>query len=240
VDTTTWTMSVRHSWTAALPKDGDARDVVIVSELQPFLRAAMADSPSDYVFARADGSPFTPEVRFQLVDHLRRALKRAGVVEGYRHLCRRKGCGYVEMRPAASEARCPKCNMRLWVSPIPRKLRFYDLRHSHATLLRKAGVDLGAVQRTLGHSSPEITADVYDHSDVDDFRDEVERALIFADPREVNAPVMRTTETGKNEGPGAATFASNSGAFRWSGRLDLNQRPLAPQASALPGCATPR
>src|SRR4051812_772110 len=25
-----------------------------------------------------------------------------------------------------------------------------------------------------------------------------------------------------------------------SGRLDLNQRPLAPQASALPGCATPR
>ena len=26
----------------------------------------------------------------------------------------------------------------------------------------------------------------------------------------------------------------------WSGRLDLNQRPLTPQASALPGCATPR
>src|SRR5215468_3665267 len=27
---------------------------------------------------------------------------------------------------------------------------------------------------------------------------------------------------------------------KWSGRLDLNQRPLAPHASALPGCATPR
>jgi nucleotidyltransferase substrate binding protein (TIGR01987 family) len=26
----------------------------------------------------------------------------------------------------------------------------------------------------------------------------------------------------------------------WSGRPDLNRRPLAPQASALPGCATPR
>jgi len=119
--------------------------------------------------------------------------------------------------------------MRLWVSPIPRKLRFYDLRHSHAALLRKAGVDLGAVQRTLGHSSPEITADVYDHSYVDDFRNEVERALTFADPREVNAPAMRATELGKNEDPGAASLASNSGAFRWSGRLDLNQRPLAPQ-----------
>ena len=27
---------------------------------------------------------------------------------------------------------------------------------------------------------------------------------------------------------------------RWSGRQDLNLRPLAPHASALPGCATPR
>ena len=26
----------------------------------------------------------------------------------------------------------------------------------------------------------------------------------------------------------------------WSGRLDLNQRPLAPEASALPNCATSR
>src|SRR5437763_3667669 len=36
------------------------------------------------------------------------------------------------------------------------------------------------------------------------------------------------------------TLSRRSGASRWSGRLDLNQRPLAPQASALPGCATPR
>ena len=27
---------------------------------------------------------------------------------------------------------------------------------------------------------------------------------------------------------------------QWSGRLDLNQRPPAPKAGALPGCATPR
>ena len=27
---------------------------------------------------------------------------------------------------------------------------------------------------------------------------------------------------------------------RWSGRLDSNQRPPAPKAGALPGCATPR
>ena len=30
------------------------------------------------------------------------------------------------------------------------------------------------------------------------------------------------------------------GLEKWSGRLDLNQRPPAPHAGALPGCATPR
>jgi hypothetical protein len=45
---------------------------------------------------------------------------------------------------------------------------------------RVAGVDLGAVQRSLGHSSPEITAAVYDHSDLEDYRADVERALTFA------------------------------------------------------------
>ena len=29
-------------------------------------------------------------------------------------------------------------------------------------------------------------------------------------------------------------------SFHWSGRRDSNSRPLAPHASALPGCATPR
>lgn len=28
--------------------------------------------------------------------------------------------------------------------------------------------------------------------------------------------------------------------IKWSGRPDLNRRPLAPHASTLPGCATPR
>src|SRR5579863_8379266 len=39
---------------------------------------------------------------------------------------------------------------------------------------------------------------------------------------------------------GTATRGSVSAEERWSGRLDLNQRPHAPQACALPGCATSR
>ena len=37
-----------------------------------------------------------------------------------------------------------------------------------------------------------------------------------------------------------ATGAKCAGNLKWSGRRDLNPRPLAPEASALPGCATPR
>ncbi|MFL5441567.1 MAG: tyrosine-type recombinase/integrase [Myxococcales bacterium] len=113
------------------------------------------------------------------------------------------GCRFQEMRADPGEDRCPRCRMRLWVSPLPRKLRFYDLRRAHATLLRKAGVDLGAVQRALGHSSPEITAAVYDHSDLEDYRADVERALSFARPREVNAPVMQIAGTEKKGRPRA-------------------------------------
>ena len=36
-----------------------------------------------------------------------------------------------------------------------------SLGHSHATILRKARVDLGTVQKALGHSSPEITARIF-------------------------------------------------------------------------------
>ena len=44
----------------------------------------------------------------------------------------------------------------------------------------------------------------------------------------------------QKETPGRAGGSSSNGKENWSGRLDLNQRPLAPHASALPGCATPR
>jgi len=139
--------------------------------------------------------------------------------------------------------------MKLWITAVPRPIGFKDLRHSHATILRKQRVDLGTVQKELGHSSSEITARVYDQSALEDDRQAIERALTFAPlaptpkpptPARHGEPVVRLTAVGKSEGPATSGFPRGGGAFRWSGRLDLNQRPLAPQASALPGCATPR
>ncbi len=41
--------------------------------------------------------------------------------------------------------------------------RFYDLRHTHATLLLKAGVHAKIVSERLGHSSITLTLDTYSH-----------------------------------------------------------------------------
>jgi integrase len=45
-----------------------------------------------------------------------------------------------------------------------RKIRFHDLRHSCASLLLSKGVDVVAVSRLLGHSSPVVTLNIYSHA----------------------------------------------------------------------------
>jgi len=47
-------------------------------------------------------------------------------------------------------------------STVPR-IRLHDLRHTHATILLKAGVPVKVVSERLGHSSPAFTMTVYQH-----------------------------------------------------------------------------
>ncbi|MGG3839703.1 site-specific integrase [Paenibacillus thiaminolyticus] len=49
------------------------------------------------------------------------------------------------------------------VHPDFPKIRFHDLRHTHATLLLKAGIHPKIVQERLGHSSINVTLDTYSH-----------------------------------------------------------------------------
>jgi integrase len=42
-------------------------------------------------------------------------------------------------------------------------IRFHDLRHTHATLLLKAGVPVHVVAQRLGHASPALTLSIYSH-----------------------------------------------------------------------------
>ncbi len=46
---------------------------------------------------------------------------------------------------------------------IPDSITFHDLRHTQASLLLAAGVDLKAIQKRLGHKKFETTANIYSH-----------------------------------------------------------------------------
>jgi integrase len=44
-----------------------------------------------------------------------------------------------------------------------KRIRFHDMRHTHATLLLEAGIDITVVSKRLGHASVKTTADLYVH-----------------------------------------------------------------------------
>lgn len=44
-----------------------------------------------------------------------------------------------------------------------RRVRLHDLRHGYVSLLLESGVDIAAISKIVGHSSIQITADIYGH-----------------------------------------------------------------------------
>jgi integrase len=62
---------------------------------------------------------------------------------------------------------------------LPDSVRFYDLRHFHAsTLLDGGGLTIKEVQERLGHASAMMTLDRYWHSDTDDEARQRRRAAV--------------------------------------------------------------
>ena len=143
--------------------------------LVQYLRDAIARSPSDYVFPGTGGKRRPEHTKMEQV--FRRILTRAGIVVGYRHICRRcvaRRDPQVLQAPDAEIHRCPKCNMRMWPSTVPRPMRFHDVRHSTITLLLRLKVPMHLVQRIARHSNIRLTVDTYGHLEVDDLRDAME------------------------------------------------------------------
>jgi integrase len=59
------------------------------------------------------------------------------------------------------------------------KIRFHDLRHTHATLLRKLGVDVKVISERVGHSDVAFTLKTYTHVNTEMQREEVAKAEEF-------------------------------------------------------------
>jgi hypothetical protein len=91
-----------------ITKGAHAEVIPTATELMPYLRAAVEASPSELVFPKPDGSRMRSDVHLEGV--LRRALARAGIVLGYVHVCRKKGCGHREplLTPHSGRAPCTR------------------------------------------------------------------------------------------------------------------------------------
>jgi integrase len=222
---------LRRSWDSPTVKDAEDALLPIARGLRPHLEAALeaaARIGGCLLFPRPDGSMHRRDVAAD--DTLRRAMGRAGMVTGYQHRCRR--CGFKEERRTAEPSRCPRCEFALWAKPLPRHVRFHDLRHTTATLLLKEGVSLAVVQRIMRHSDPELTAEIYGHLDLDDMRRGLDR-LTFEDgpPTPITpgpAPVLRVLEGGKEKAADPTGISGEISGLYESGRQDLNLRPLGP------------
>jgi integrase len=170
-------LTVARSYDHDTTKGGHADVIPIAKELVPFLREALTRSPSELVFPAPDGTMFSQYTPLEEV--LRRAMKHAGIVLGYEHVCRKKGCTHAELASDATIRHCPEHGMKLWPKAKVRPIRFHDLRHTTASLLMMAGANAAAVQRILRHSDPRITTEVYGHLAPGYLRAEVDRLQFF-------------------------------------------------------------
>lgn len=163
----------------------DRVDVLPIAEpLVPYLRHALESSPSAWLFPGPKGKPRTKESDPHKV--LKTALRHAGIITGYRHICRRCDAPPLELADNLLR-RCEACGMKLWITPVEKAMVFHDLRHTTATLLLRAGVDWHRVQRILRHSDIKVTLGTYAHLEVEDLRGAV-NILGRRGPTEVQAP----------------------------------------------------
>jgi integrase len=239
VDLALRTITVQRSHERETTKGGHADMIPIAAPLLAILKHQVEHAPGSLVFPAADGSQRSPEADPQ--KSLRTALARAGLVEGYEHVCR--WCGHKERHSDNEQRYCPTCLKRtngtgkllaqprgraLWPKAIPRAMRFHDLRHTTATLLLRAGVDAHRVQRLLRHRDVRTTTGIYGHMDVEDLRSAV-ATLPELGPNWVQMDPTPQADT--ENGP---ANPANAEEICWWALGDSNPRPLPCEGSALP------
>jgi integrase len=115
---------------------------------------------------------------------------------------------FAAIRPAVVDARasifaaCEGLPLERWnllrkqLKPAAKKLglpgvTWHRLRHSHATMLDSVGTPIGTMQSLLGHSTPDITSEIYLHAIPEEQRravESVERLLFGPKWTQVHAP----------------------------------------------------
>lgn len=117
----------------------------------------------------------------------------------------------------------PNTVTRAWVTLAKRagvkRIRFHDARHTHVTIMLTQGVHPKIVQERLGHTSIEVTLDIYSH--VAPGLQEAAAAGFERDYRSGRGLGDRTTDnSGVSGGPGTGV----AGVWRKGGRLGADAR----------------
>jgi integrase len=137
-------------------KQGSKLNVVPVSsDALPYLEAAVREAKSEWLFSDDMGRMLPAWKSF--VPELRRAMVKAGLVQGYDLICRRKSCRTVLRSQEADQSPCPKCGFKLWPRPIPVDFVFHNLRSTAATHHLEATDNIKFVQAMLGHADSRTT-----------------------------------------------------------------------------------
>ncbi len=163
VDLAARRLYVRSSHERDITKGGHQDPLHIPEGLVPHLERAISRSDCEYVFPNRAGALRSKHQKLDVV--LRGALGRAGIVDGYTHVCRYQGCTHREEAQDADLRRCPLHSHKLWPKARARHVRFHDLRHTTATLLFNSGACVTSVQKILRHSDPRTTVNTYGHLD---------------------------------------------------------------------------
>ena len=232
-------ITVRRSNYRDRAKAGKIRHVPVPPMLYPFLVAQAERFPaSHWIFPRSDGSQRS--AGFKAADVVKRALCRAGIVIGFDHKCRRKGCGHVERQVDTAGRRCPICMMKLWASAVPRPITFHGLRHSAATWMVQSGMSKFAAMRIIGHSN-EKTFNRYGHALVPELR---EATTPFLARLTLNAPKLLAPSGGhRMDTTGDEAAATGAGtqekAPDFSGAFMVELDGIEPTTSSLQSSRSP-
>jgi len=209
----------------------------------PFLSGAVRASPSALVFPADNGEMRSREFAVEAI--LRRAMARAGIVTGYTHVCRARGCAHRANDNGLR--RCPIHQAKLWPKAKVRQLRFHDLRDTRASLVMQAGANPAAVQRIFRHQDVRITTDVYGHLAPEYLRAEVDRLTfdvaglvpVIEEPSRmarirsdwVHMGSKRRLRTQRRNN--SSRIHQQPQPLQQRSRRDSNARPLASEASTL-------
>jgi integrase len=193
VDLERATLTPRASNARPMTKGKRVKSIPLTPDaLEVLQRAWDATEPGELLFPRP-GKPNVMRSEHSKTSRMvKAAMVRAGLVEGWEHVCRR-GCDEKQVARDEQQRRCSKCHAILWPKPIVRGVRFHDLRHSAADHLLEHGVELADVSQFLRHADLAITNKTYRHRTVEALRKAVTKPSAGALERHLEALMQGQT-----------------------------------------------